>query len=252
MASISPTNPPCVFKIYVNFQASGILTLERTVSSTTVSEKLHGNTALLANVPYVFYTHVDSTESINLQYSVTTTANKISVVEIDLATPHETDSHSTEFTADNVGLTKSTQLPANLDGSGYMKTHEQGTANTDIGQSSSYAKDATLTGGAIKTKVWDGTNQVVVSSSGYLHHILETDNVGLAKTGQLPTALDGSGNFKIRTLASTDNPDISVNQTNNLKSDIGQAGTYSKDATLKHLSQGTKFNSSVTANTNIF
>jgi hypothetical protein len=48
-----------------------------------------------------------------------------------------------------------------------------------------------------------------------------TTDIGAAnaysKAAQLPSALDGSGNFKTRALVGTDNPDISVNQTNPLK-----------------------------------
>ena len=61
---------------------------------------------------------------------------------------------------------------------------------------------------------------------------------------QLPASLDSNGFFKIRylggsdvpgrgwTLGSSDNPDTSVNQVNNFKTDIGQANTYLKDTKI--------------------
>jgi len=109
MGALSPTNPPCVFKAYCNFSASGVLTIQRTNGGNTVTEYVNSGNALLANVPYTFYIHVDSGETIDFQYSVTCTINKFSVVEYDLPSSNQTDTLATTLVEDFIGLFKQNQ-----------------------------------------------------------------------------------------------------------------------------------------------
>src|SRR5579883_336970 len=109
MAALSPTNAPCVFKAYCNFSASGVLTIQRTNGGNTVTEYVNSGNALLANVPYTFYVHVDSGETIDFQYSATCTINKFSVVEYDLPSSNQTDTSATALVQDLVGLFKQNQ-----------------------------------------------------------------------------------------------------------------------------------------------
>jgi hypothetical protein len=83
--AISPTagNVPCVFRIMATFSASGILTVRRTLSGTTVSGNLNAGAPLTASAIYIFDIIVDQSETINLRYSVNATINKISVIEIE-------------------------------------------------------------------------------------------------------------------------------------------------------------------------
>ncbi len=77
---------------------------------------------------------------------------------------------------DSVGLAKTGQLPSALDASGLLKSG-----------------------------IWQGANQALINASGYLSHILQTDNVGLFKAGQaigtfaqspITLATDSVGLFK--------------------------------------------------------
>lgn len=81
-SDISPTNTPTHFRIYACFDTAGVLSVQRTVGATTISENLNEGANLTANSPYLFDIVVDSGETINLQYSVNATALKISVIEI--------------------------------------------------------------------------------------------------------------------------------------------------------------------------
>ena len=92
---------------------------------------------------------------------------------------------------------------------------------TDIGQLGSYAKDATLTtiNTTLGTPLQNGKIPIPFNFD-------TNGNIGIGlPTGAINPTL-------IRSLVSTDNPDTSVNQANNYKTDIGAAGTYAKDATL--------------------
>jgi len=81
-SNLTPTNSPTTFRIYVCFDAAGVLTVRRTSGGTTVSEQLNSGTTLTANAAYIFDVPVESGESINLQYSVNATALKIMVLEV--------------------------------------------------------------------------------------------------------------------------------------------------------------------------
>jgi hypothetical protein len=83
--ALSPTNTPTRFRIYAAFSAAGILSVERTSGSTTVAEQLNSGNALTANASYLFDIVVESSQTINLQYSVAATALELSVDEIDMA-----------------------------------------------------------------------------------------------------------------------------------------------------------------------
>jgi len=79
---LTPTYKPCIFRIYCCFSASGVLTVRRTYVGVTVSENLNSGTTLVANASYMFDIVVDEDETINIQYSVSATCIKLSVVEI--------------------------------------------------------------------------------------------------------------------------------------------------------------------------
>jgi hypothetical protein len=81
-AGLTPTNSPTIFRIYACFDASGVLSVQRTKGAVTVSERLNGGVALSANAAYLFDILVESGESINLQYSVAATALSLKVVEV--------------------------------------------------------------------------------------------------------------------------------------------------------------------------
>lgn len=80
--ALSPLATPTYFRIYATFAATGILTVRRTKSGVTVSEELNSGANLVANSAYVFDIIVDENESINLRYSVNSTALKLIVSEI--------------------------------------------------------------------------------------------------------------------------------------------------------------------------
>ena len=79
---LSPTNSPTVFRIYACFVLAGKLTVRRTSGGTTVSEILNVDAELVAEAAYLFDIFVEEGETINLRYSVTTTARALKVVEV--------------------------------------------------------------------------------------------------------------------------------------------------------------------------
>ncbi|MEM0060415.1 MAG: hypothetical protein QW726_00600 [Fervidicoccaceae archaeon] len=85
-SNISPTYSLASFRIYASFGSSGVLSVVRTRSGTTVSETLNGGTPLNANSAYIFDIIVESGETINLQYSASATALVLKVIEIPLLT----------------------------------------------------------------------------------------------------------------------------------------------------------------------
>jgi len=66
---LEPTESPTTFRIYACFDPGGILTVTRTVGTTTVTENLNGGANLAANASYFFDIAVHYGEKINLQYS---------------------------------------------------------------------------------------------------------------------------------------------------------------------------------------
>ena len=81
-SSLTPTYSPSLFRIYVCFDASGVLSLVRTRGTVTVAEQLNAGNALTANAAYLFDVLVEGGESINLQYSVAATALCVKVYEV--------------------------------------------------------------------------------------------------------------------------------------------------------------------------
>ncbi|MHC1628914.1 MAG: hypothetical protein ACXQTI_08805 [Candidatus Nezhaarchaeales archaeon] len=81
-SDIKPTRTPAIFRIYCCFNASGVLSVKRTKNGVTVTESLNGGNSLNANSAYAFDIIVDEGESINLQYSVSCTCLKLSIIEL--------------------------------------------------------------------------------------------------------------------------------------------------------------------------
>jgi len=81
-SDLVPTVAPSIFRIYCCFNASGVLSIQRTKAGTTVSEQLNSGMALTANAAYMFDVPVDSEETINIRYSVNATVLKLSIFEI--------------------------------------------------------------------------------------------------------------------------------------------------------------------------
>jgi len=79
---LSPLATPTYFRIYVAFDAAGVLTVRRTKSGTTTSEELNSGDMLDANAAHVFDIVMDEGETMNLHYSVGATALKLIVTEI--------------------------------------------------------------------------------------------------------------------------------------------------------------------------
>jgi hypothetical protein len=124
--------PISYFLIYGSFAAAGLLKVKRTKagSTTTTTEILNTGRALEPNSPLTFLIGVSSSESINIQYSTSTTALKLIVVEHEdvasslsslsggsaLAEPGPTAEGSgvTSFNGD--GATKAFAIPHGLGG----------------------------------------------------------------------------------------------------------------------------------------
>ena len=83
-SDLEPTYTPCIFRIYVCFDAGGVLTVRRTKNGATVSENLNGGAALTANAAYIFDIVVEEGETINLRYSVDATILSLKVVEVNV------------------------------------------------------------------------------------------------------------------------------------------------------------------------
>jgi hypothetical protein len=81
-SDLSPTNSPTTFRIYACFDTSGILTVRRTKAGVTVGEQLNAGNSLTANAAHVFDILLESSETINIQYSVNATALKLAVYEV--------------------------------------------------------------------------------------------------------------------------------------------------------------------------
>jgi hypothetical protein len=82
---IVPTHTPVsYFVLYCSFQAAGTLNVKRTKAGVTVTEGLNAATDLNANAAYIFAIRASSLETINFQYTVTTTMSKLLVTEGDI------------------------------------------------------------------------------------------------------------------------------------------------------------------------
>jgi hypothetical protein len=81
-AFIIPTITPCTFRIHACFDVAGMLVVKRKIGGTTITENLNVGNPLVVGASYLFDILVDATETINLQYSVTGNALKMSIIEI--------------------------------------------------------------------------------------------------------------------------------------------------------------------------
>ena len=81
-SALSPTYSPTIFRIYACFSAAGVLSVRRTKSGTTVTEKLNNTADLIADAAYNFDIVVKSGETINLRYDAAATAYSLSIMEI--------------------------------------------------------------------------------------------------------------------------------------------------------------------------
>jgi hypothetical protein len=79
---LTPASPPCTFRIYACFNASGVLSVVKRVGATEVEMQLNGGSTLSANCLYAFDIAVASGEEINLRYSVDATALDVKVYEV--------------------------------------------------------------------------------------------------------------------------------------------------------------------------
>jgi len=79
---LSPSYSVTLFRIYACFSAAGVLSVKRTKSGVTVTEKLNSANQLTTDASYSFDIVVESGETINLQYDATATARKLSVAEL--------------------------------------------------------------------------------------------------------------------------------------------------------------------------
>lgn len=82
-ALLTPTNAPCIFRIYVALGTSGIFSVQRIMSGAQVTENLNQGVALTANAAYMFDILVDQGEKIDFQTTASGTLLKLSVVEKD-------------------------------------------------------------------------------------------------------------------------------------------------------------------------
>jgi hypothetical protein len=81
---ITPTGIPLAwFVVYGVFQLAGRLKIVRSRNNVSLSEILNEDTDLKANAAYMFIVPVYTGESINIQYSTTTTASKLSILEVN-------------------------------------------------------------------------------------------------------------------------------------------------------------------------
>lgn len=81
-SDLEPSYSITLFRIYACFSVAGVLSVKRTKSGVTVTEKLNNTNQLTADASYSFDIVVESGETINLQYSATATARKLSVTEL--------------------------------------------------------------------------------------------------------------------------------------------------------------------------
>jgi len=79
---LTPASPPCTFRVFACFNASGVLSVVKRVGATEVVMQLNGGSTLSANCLYAFDIAVASGEEINFRYSVDATALDVKVFEI--------------------------------------------------------------------------------------------------------------------------------------------------------------------------
>ena len=82
-SAITPTNSPSYLRVYVCVSVAGILRIARTIGAVTLTENLNSGDTLVAEAGYLFDVPWETTQSINLRYSVSAgTIKKLSIHEI--------------------------------------------------------------------------------------------------------------------------------------------------------------------------
>jgi hypothetical protein len=80
---MTPTTVPLAyFVIYATFQAAGRLVIKRIKSGVSVLERLNEDSDLKVNTAYMFIIPVSEGETVNMQYTTSTTASKLMILEI--------------------------------------------------------------------------------------------------------------------------------------------------------------------------
>jgi hypothetical protein len=79
---LTPASPPCTFRVFACFNASGVLSVVKKVGATEVEMQLNSGAALSERCLYAFDIAVASGEEINFRYSVNATALDVKVLEI--------------------------------------------------------------------------------------------------------------------------------------------------------------------------
>jgi len=81
-ADLAPTTPPCTFRIYMDFDTAGIVSIQRTSGGVSVLERLNQATALTVNCAYIFDIMVQEDDTINIQHAAGAQISYCLVVEI--------------------------------------------------------------------------------------------------------------------------------------------------------------------------
>jgi len=84
--SLTPTNPPCLFRIMVSFDTAGVFKAVITRDTTAETVEFNAGASLVANALYIFDMLVHSGDKVNFQYSVNATLLVLRVQEIGAAT----------------------------------------------------------------------------------------------------------------------------------------------------------------------
>ena len=83
-ATLTPTNTPTTFRIYVVMDTAGVLTVRRRniATAVTVNENLNAGANLNADAAYIFDFLVTSLEDINFRYGIAATIIYCLIVEL--------------------------------------------------------------------------------------------------------------------------------------------------------------------------
>jgi hypothetical protein len=80
---VTPTNSPCIFRIYICLTVSGVFSVIRSGTGTSTTEALNQGVALTAGAAYMFDILVEAGEKVDFQTSVTGVISKLLVIEKD-------------------------------------------------------------------------------------------------------------------------------------------------------------------------
>ena len=81
-AAVSPTNPPCTFRIFFCVDDAGVFSAIITKAASTKQVKLNESIDLTADCGYAFDILVHGGDTVNFQHSVDTTLHVLRVQEI--------------------------------------------------------------------------------------------------------------------------------------------------------------------------